>query len=35
LQRYGEALRKHESKLVLVGVDPVVRDQLRIVNSTR
>jgi len=28
LQRYGETLQKHESKLMLVGVDPVVRDQL-------
>ena len=28
LQRYSEALRKHESRLMLVGVDPVVRDQL-------
>ena len=28
LQRYGEALKDHQSKLMLVGVDPVVRDQL-------
>ena len=28
LQRYSEALRQHDSKLMLVGVDPVVRDQL-------
>jgi sulfate permease, SulP family len=28
LQRYCEVLQKHESKLMLVGVDPVVRDQL-------
>ena len=28
LQRYSEALQQHESKLMLVGVDPVVRDQL-------
>ena len=29
-QRYSEALRKHESKLMLVGVEPVVRVQRRI-----
>lgn len=28
LQRYGQALRAHEGKLMLVGVDPGVRDQL-------
>jgi sulfate permease, SulP family len=28
LQHYSEALRQHESKLMLVGVDPAVRDQL-------
>ena len=30
LQRCSEALRKHESKLMLVGVEPVVRVQRRI-----
>jgi sulfate permease, SulP family len=28
LQRYCEALRAHDSRLMLVGVDPIVRDQL-------
>ncbi len=28
LQRYSEALQEHQSKLMLVGVDPDVRDQL-------
>ena len=28
LQRYSEALQERKSKLMLVGVDPVVRDQL-------
>ena len=28
LQRYAEALQAHDSKLMLVGVDPAVRDQL-------
>jgi SulP family sulfate permease len=28
LQRYSQALRDHDSRLMLVGVDPVVRDQL-------
>jgi sulfate permease, SulP family len=28
LQHYSEALQKHEGKLMLVGVDPAVRDQL-------
>ena len=28
LQRYSDALRAHGSKLMLVGVDPIVRDQL-------
>ena len=28
LQRYAETLRAHDSKLMLVGVDPAVRDQL-------
>jgi SulP family sulfate permease len=28
LQRYSEALQKHDSKLMLVGVDAAVRDQL-------
>ena len=28
LQRYALALRAHDSKLMLVGVDPIVRDQL-------
>lgn len=28
LQRYGKQLRAHDSRLMLVGVDPVVRDQL-------
>lgn len=28
LQRYCEALRAHDSRLMLVGVDPTVRDQL-------
>ena len=28
LHRYVEALRAHDSKLMLVGVDPAVRDQL-------
>ena len=28
LQRYSQALHEHDSKLMLVGVDPVVRDQL-------
>ena len=28
LQRYAQALQAHNSKLMLVGVDPAVRDQL-------
>ena len=28
LQRYAQALQAHDSKLMLVGVDPAVRDQL-------
>jgi sulfate permease, SulP family len=28
LQRYALTLRAHDSKLMLVGVDPIVRDQL-------
>jgi SulP family sulfate permease len=28
LERYTAALRTHDSRLMLVGVDPVVRDQL-------
>ena len=28
MQRYSEALQAHDSKLMLVGVDPAVRDQL-------
>lgn len=28
LQRYCETLRAHDSRLMLVGVDPIVRDQL-------
>ena len=28
LQRYSQSLRDHDSRLMLVGVDPVVRDQL-------
>ena len=27
-RRYAEALQAHDSKLMLVGVDPAVRDQL-------
>ena len=28
LQRYAQVLQEHRSKLMLVSVDPVVRDQL-------
>jgi SulP family sulfate permease len=28
LQRYAQALKDHDSRLMLIGVDPVVRDQL-------
>jgi len=28
LQRYSQALKDHDSRLMLVGVDPLVRDQL-------
>ena len=35
LQRYCETLRAHDSRLMLVGVDPVVRDQLAKTGTLR